>query len=121
MRTYCIAQETLLNALLCPKWKANPKERGYRYIHGLTGDSVVKNLPAIQEMWVLSLDQEDPLEKEMSTRSSILAWEIPWTEDSGGLQTMWSQKNQTQLSDQTTYISVIANSFCYEIKANATL
>ena len=66
-------------------------------------------------------DQADPLEKEMSTHSSILAWEIPWTEDSGGLQTMWSQKNQTQLSDQTTCISVIANSFCYEIKANTTL
>ena len=50
MRTYCIAQETLLNALLCPKWKANPKGRGYMYIHGLTGGSVVKNLPARQEM-----------------------------------------------------------------------
>ena len=45
----------------------------------------VKNLPAIQETWVQSLGQEDPLEKEVATHSSILAWEIPWTEDPGGL------------------------------------
>ena len=45
----------------------------------------VKNLPAIQETWVQSLGQEDPLEKEMATHSSILAQEIPWTEDPGGL------------------------------------
>ena len=46
--------------------------------------------------------QEDPLEKEMATHSSILAWEIPWTEEPGGLQSMGLQKNQTHLSDQTT-------------------
>ena len=46
----------------------------------------VKNLPAMQETWVLSLSQEEPLEKGMATLSSILAWEIPWTEESGGLQ-----------------------------------
>ena len=45
----------------------------------------VKNLPAIQETWVPSLGQEDPLEKEMATHSSILAWEIPWTEKPGEL------------------------------------
>ena len=44
-----------------------------------------KNLPANQEMWVYSLGQKDPLEKEMATHSSILAWEIPWTEEPGGL------------------------------------
>ena len=43
----------------------------------------VKNLPAIQETWVQSLGQEDPLEKEMATHSSILAWRIPWTEEPG--------------------------------------
>ena len=43
----------------------------------------VKNLPAIQETWVQSLDQEDPLEKKMATHSSILAWRIPWTRESG--------------------------------------
>ena len=49
---------------------------------------MVKNLPAKQETQVQSLDQEDPLEKEMATRSSILAWRIPWTEKPGGLQSM---------------------------------
>ena len=47
---------------------------------------MVKNLPAIQELRVLSLGPEDPLEKEMATHSSMLAWEIPWTEKPGGLQ-----------------------------------
>ena len=45
----------------------------------------VKNQPAMQETWVQSLGQEDPLEKEMATHSSILAWRIPWTERPGGL------------------------------------
>ena len=45
------------------------------------------------------LGQEDPLEKGMATHSSILAWEIPWTEEPGGLQSMGSQKAQTRLSD----------------------
>ena len=47
------------------------------------------------EMWVSSLGGEDPLEKEMATHSSILVWEIPWTEDPGGLQSMGSQKNHS--------------------------
>ena len=51
----------------------------------------LKHLPAIQETWVLSLGQEDPLEKEMATHSSTLAWKIPWTEERGGLQSMGSQ------------------------------
>ena len=46
---------------------------------------LVKNLPAMQEMQVLSLGQEDPLEEEMATHSSILAWRIPWREELGGL------------------------------------
>ena len=49
------------------------------------------NLPAMQETWVQSLDREDPLEKGMSTHSSIPAWRIPWTEEPGGLQSMGSQ------------------------------
>ena len=53
---------------------------------------MVKNLPVIQETQVLSLAHEDPLEKEMATHSSILAWEIPWIEESGGLQSMGSQR-----------------------------
>ena len=53
---------------------------------------MVKNLPAKQEMQVESLGQEDPLEKEMATPSSILAWETPSTEEPGGLQSMESQR-----------------------------
>ena len=53
---------------------------------------MVKNLPARQETQVWSLNQEDPLEKGMATYSSILAWRIPWTEESGGLQSMGSQR-----------------------------
>ena len=60
---------------------------------------VVKNLPARQEMWVQSLSQEDPLEEAVATPSSILTWEIPWTEEPSGLQSMRSQKSQTRLSD----------------------
>ena len=52
---------------------------------------MVKNLPAIQETWVQLLGQEDPLEKGVATHSSILAWEIPWTEEPGGLQSMGLQ------------------------------
>ena len=55
----------------------------------------VKNLPAMQETWLRSLDQEDPLEKEMATHSSILAWEIPWTEEPGGLQSTGCQESDT--------------------------
>ena len=54
--------------------------------------------PAKQKMWVQSLGQEDTLEKEMATHSSILGWEIPWTEEPAGLQSMGS-KIQVQLSD----------------------
>ena len=53
---------------------------------------VVKNPPAMQETWVQSLGQEDPLEEEMATHSSIPAWRIPWTEEPGGLQSMGSQR-----------------------------
>ena len=54
----------------------------------------------MQEMQVQSLGWEDPVEEEMATHSSILVWEIPWTEEPGGLQSMGSQKNQTGLSNQ---------------------
>ena len=52
----------------------------------------LKRLPLMQETWVWSLGQEDPLEKEMATHSSILAWRIPWTEKPGGLQFRGSQR-----------------------------
>ena len=53
---------------------------------------VVKNLPVVQETWGPSLGQEEPLEKEMDTHSSILAWRIPWTEEPGRLQSMGLQR-----------------------------
>ena len=62
----------------------------------------VKRLLAMQETWVRSLGQEDPLEKEMATHSSTLAWKIPWTEKPGRLQSMGLQ-SQTQLSNFTKY------------------
>ena len=52
----------------------------------------LKRLPAMQETWVLSLGREDPLEKEMATHSSILAWRIPWMQEPGGLQSMGSHR-----------------------------
>ena len=56
----------------------------------------------MQETWVQSLGQEDPLEKEMATHSSILAWKIPWTEEPGGLQSTGVAKSQTRLSHFTS-------------------
>ena len=58
---------------------------------------MVKSLPAMQETWVPSLGREDPLEKEMATDSSTVSWKIPWMEETGKLQSMGSQKSQTQL------------------------
>ena len=59
---------------------------------GFFSGSVVKNLPAMQEMQVRSLGQKDPLEKGMATHSSVLAWRFPWTEEPGGLQSMELQR-----------------------------
>ena len=53
---------------------------------------MVKSLTVRQKTWVQSLGQEDPLEKEMATHSSVLPWRIPWTEEPGGLQSMGSQR-----------------------------
>ena len=53
---------------------------------------MVKNLPAMQETRVRSLGQEDPLEKGMAIHTSILAWKIPWTEETGGVQSVGSQR-----------------------------
>ena len=59
---------------------------------GFPDGLAVKNLPAIQERRVLSLGWKDPLKLEMATHCNILAWEIPWTEEPGGLQSMGSQR-----------------------------
>ena len=61
---------------------------------------MVKNLPSMQETKVQFLGREDSLEKGMATHSSILAWEISWTEEPGGLQSMGVTKSQTQLSNR---------------------
>ena len=70
------------------------------------GGSLVKNLPAIQKTWVHFLGQEDPLEKEMATHSGFLAWEIPWTEEPGGLQSMGSQRVGHNSATKTTILCI---------------
>ena len=59
----------------------------------------VKNLPAAQETWFQSMGWEGPLEEEMATPSNVLAWEIPWADEPGGLQSMGTRKCWTRLSD----------------------
>jgi len=81
----------------------------HRTYKGFPGGSVVKNPLPMQEPQAWSLVQEDPLEKEMATRSNILAWEIPRIEEPGGLQSMGSQKSWTWLGNQTTTPRVSAN------------
>ena len=71
----------------------------FMWIVGFPGGSVVKIPPAKQGMWIWSLGREDPLEKQMAIHSIILAWEIPWTEDPGRLQSVESQKSWTWLRD----------------------
>ena len=71
---------------------------------------MVKNLHTVQKIRVQSLGQEDPLVEEMATHSSILAWKIPWTEKSGGLQSMGSQRDTTeQLNNNEMAYSVYNN------------
>ena len=65
------------------------------YDKGFLDGSVVKNPPTKQKSWVRSLSQKEPLEKEMATHSSILAWRISWTEKPGRLQSMGSQESDT--------------------------
>ena len=65
---------------------------------GFLGGSVVRNPLAMQEMWVRSLGGEEPLQKELATHFSILAWETPWTEEAGRLQSMGSQRVRHDLA-----------------------
>ena len=74
---------------------------------------MVKNLPAMQETWVQSLGWEDPLEKGMATHSSILAWTVPWTEASGGLQSMGLQ--ESVMIERLTYTDTL-EAFAYHRK-----
>ena len=68
---------------------------GFILEKGFHNRSVVNNMPAMQETRAQSLGQEDPLEKEMATHSSILAWRISWTEEPGRLQSMGLQESDT--------------------------
>ena len=86
----------------CQELDTTERLSTHPHTRGFPGGSVITNLSASEETWVWSLDQEDPLEKEMATHSSILAWEIPRTGESGGLQPIGLQKGQTQLSDEAT-------------------
>ena len=78
----------------------------------------LKHLPAMQETWVRSLGQGDLLEKEMATRSSILAWIIPWKEEPGGLQSMGLQ-SRTRLSDFA--FTFFTTGAIWKIKEDSTL
>ena len=64
----------------------------WRYVAVFSVAQRLKHLPAMRETWVRSLGQEDPLEKEMATHSSIIAWRIPWMEEPGGQQSTGSQR-----------------------------
>ena len=72
----------------------------------------VKHLPTVWETWVQSLGQEDPLEKEMATHSSISAWRIPWTEEPGRLSSMGFAKSRTRLSDLKVKVSQSCPTLC---------
>ena len=69
-------------------------------LQGFSSGSAVKNMPAIQETWVRSLCREDPLEEEMATHSSILAWRIPWTDELGSLQSIGLHRVRHNWSDR---------------------
>ena len=77
------------------------EERGYplQYSGASLVTQMIKNLPAMQETWILSLGWGDPLEKGTPTQSSILAWRIPWREEPGSLQSMGVSKSWLRLGD----------------------
>ena len=74
---------------------------------GFSSGSVVKNLPALQETQVLSLGPEDPLDEEMATGSSILAWRTPWTEEPGGATVHGTSKSRTRLKQLSMHACIL--------------
>ena len=81
----------------------------------------LKCLPAMRETWVRSLGREDPLEKEMATHSSILAWRIPWTEEPGGLQsTCRKESDTTERFHFFTFLGNLGFPGGSEVKASAS-
>ena len=73
---------------------------------------MIKNLPAMQETWVQSLGQEDPLEKGVATHSSILAWRIPWTEEPGGLPWGLKESDTTEMKECTQFLCGCVGLYC---------
>ena len=76
---------------------------------------MVKGLPAMQKIWVWSLNREGPLEKEMATNSNILAWRIPWTEEPGGLYSPWGCKELDMTEQLTLHTIDICFWACYTL------
>ena len=87
--------------------KMNSKQ-SYNFTVGFPGGPAIKNLPAMQEAWVWSLDWEDALEKEMANHSSILACEILWTQEPGRLQSMRLKRARHDLMTKHNIIIVVA-------------
>ena len=81
----------------------------------------VKNLPAVQEIWVWSLSQEDSLEKEMGTHPSSLGWRIPWTEEPGGLQSMGLQRNGHDWLTLSFQLSYFYTNICLYIYTHSCI
>ena len=93
----CLIGQELL-CLLILSWEQDVVSRIVKSPNSQV-DQWIKNLPATQDTQIGSLGREDPLEKKMATHSSIFAWETPWTEKPGRLQSIESQKNWTPLGD----------------------
>ena len=94
----------------------------FHFTAGFPGGSLVKNPPLMQEMWVQSLVKSGRSQKEMAIHSSILAWEIPWTEEPGGLQSMGSQRVKHDLAtkEQQCYISLLTAQIAFVVKSGLT-
>ena len=101
----CSSRDEPPNELLAGLLLENPKE----LFRASLVAQLVKHLPAMQETWVRSLGQEDPLEKGMATHSSILSWRSPWTEETGGLPVHGVAKSQTWPGDYVKTTSVWIN------------
>ena len=98
------------------KWSKSDKDRYCISLICRSTSLVVqmgRNLPAMQETWVWSLNREDPLEKEMATHSSVLAWSIPWTEKPGWIQFTGSQRVRSNLATEqpTSYTYYITSAY----------
>ena len=84
-----------------------------KYHKGFPDGSAGKDPPEIQELQTQSLGQEDALEEEMATHSSILAWKIPWTEDPGGLLSMGSQRVGCDVVTKQQHNNEVQEMFCF--------